>query len=147
MPPAPYKASRREGARAANRSNAATPKPTNGESSKDSPMFSACPQSTTGCSGPSCHHLVGNPHSNNGSDEGVRTGCREAEVPGARFQRIAETNNANTIENPALLRPADQFDGQERDDAEGDQSRRRHHSEEIPEAGPDHRDVSSSECV
>ncbi len=87
----------------ASSSNAATPKPMSGESSNDSPILTACPQSTPLVPVFAAISWLAIPTP---MTEPIRVceldaGSPKYQVP--RFQIMAAINSANTMANPALL--------------------------------------------
>ncbi len=67
----------------------------------------------------------------------LEAGKPRYQVP--RFQTMAAIKSANTIAKPALRADLqDQFDRQQRDDAERDRAARQQHAEEVEEARPHH---------
>ena len=90
------------------------------------------------------HELIGQPDAEDGSDERVGAGSGQAEIPGAQVpndrgdQEGEDHGEAGAAADPL----EDQFDGKERDDAEGGLHRvELDDAEEIPKAAPDDRDV------
>ncbi len=86
------------------------------------------------------HQRVGDPDADDRSDQGVRTRRGETKPPGAEVpdhrgdeqrEHHGETGAGADLEN--------EFDRQQRNDAEGDGATRGEHAEEVPAARPDDR--------
>ena len=86
--------------------------------------------------------MVGDSYPNNGTDQGVGAGCRKAQPPGAE---IPDNRCDQQSEDHGKTRFAanlqNQFDRQQRDDAESDRAAGGQDAEEIPHSGPNHCDV------
>ena len=88
------------------------------------------------------HELVGDADADDGADEGVRAGSREAELPGAEVPEDGGGQQGEDHgEAGAGADLQDQFDGEEGNDAEGDGAGGGDDAGEIPEAGPDDGDL------
>ena len=92
--------------------------------------------------GSGVHELIGDADADDGADERVGTGGRQAEIPGAEVPDDGgDEQGEDHGESGFAADLQDQFDRQQRDDGEGDQAAGGEHAEEIPEAGPNDGDV------
>ena len=77
--------------------------------------------------------LIDQTHAEDGTDEGVRARRRQPEIPGCEIpNRRCQEQRKDHGESGALARLQDEFDGQQRHDAEGDRSCRKQHAGEVP---------------
>ena len=75
-------------------------------------------------------------------------GRRQAEPPGAEVPDDGGDQQREDHGEAGLRADLqDQFDRQQRDDAEGDGAGRQQNAKEVEEAGPDDGDIGGSECV
>ena len=119
-----------------------TTKPTSGEISSALPMLIAWSQSTPEVPLRPCSMRIGDADADDRADQRVRARGRQAEAPGAEVpddRRDQQREHHREAGVRADLQ--DQFDRQQRDDAEGDRAGRGQHAEEVEEARPDHREV------
>ena len=95
-----------------------------------------------GCATAAMQQRVGDADADNGADEGVRTRGRQAESPGSEVPDDGRDQQRKDHRKAGVAADLqDQFDGQERDDAEGDGARGRQNAEQVERSRPDHGEV------
>ena len=97
------------------------------------------PQSTPRGAVAAAHQRVGHADADDRADQGVRARGRQAELPGAQVpDDRRDQQREHHREAGAAADLQDQFDRQQRDDAERHRAAGDQHAEEIEEARPDH---------
>ena len=105
-------------------------------------MFSAWSQSTPLVPLFRRHQLIGDADADDRTHHGVRARGRQAEIPGAEIpDDRGDQQREHHRETRAAAHLQNQFDRQQRDDAERHRARGDEYADEVADARPDHGDV------